>query len=208
MKIPQTESHTPYGTACSLLTVGHLCLQKNLDGEIRVRLYWWPLPKCASLTVLAHLVSPQVIQTLLQVCIRVGQGGLRLGLLSAGHGEAPPGAGKICNKNAGGIQRNAEKNIERDELLKIGGFFLLDSSSDRLRPSSSSTWETMASLHEKPMSTNKIFTVFLDRKTFCSVALYFWPHAKLTSCWKVSYPSKIRIILKKIMFKVFTFDTA
>lgn len=199
MKIPQTKSHTPYGTACSLLTVGHLCLQKNLDAEIQVRLYWWPLPKCASRTVLAHLVSPQVIQTLLQVRVRVGQGGLRLGLLPAGHGEAPPGAGKICKKSAGGGFGKMLRRISRDmSCWRSGGFSLLDSSSDRLRPSSSSTWETMASLHEKHTSTNKIFTVFLDRETFWSIPPYFWPYAKPTSCGNVSYPSQIRVILKKI----------
>ncbi|PWA21651.1 hypothetical protein CCH79_00003348 [Gambusia affinis] len=55
-----------------------------------------------------------VIQTLLQVRVRVGQGGLRLGLLPAGHGEAPPGAGKICKKSAGGGFGKMLRRISRD----------------------------------------------------------------------------------------------
>lgn len=79
---------------------GHFYPQKHLDTEIWVHFVsvLTTSPLCARVTAAARSVSPEVVQTLLQICICVGKGGLGLGFLSSSHRQAPPGAWEIWNR--------------------------------------------------------------------------------------------------------------
>lgn len=140
-KTPQTESHTPLSYTPVLLQQTSVPLAL-LPIESRHR--------DSSMFVLKaspqRSISPKVIQTLLQVCVCVGQGRLRLRLLRSCHRQASASARQAWNKH-GALKENIQRVKEKKRKRVF--FFLLDSSSDRFRPSSSSTWDTMASLCRK-----------------------------------------------------------
>lgn len=62
-----------------------------------------PPPLRSRLTVTLRSISPQVVQPLLQVGVSVGQGGLRLRLLSGGRWQTPAGAGQIWKESRAGV---------------------------------------------------------------------------------------------------------
>ncbi len=100
------------------------------------------------LTVSVDSVSPEVIQPLLQIGVCISQGGLGLRLLPSSHRQASSGAREIwADERTSNDKTNVKKKRQAKDGEHAGSFaHLLDSSSDRLRPSSSSTWDTMASL--------------------------------------------------------------
>lgn len=139
-KTPQIESHTSITESwCSV----SYTLKKNLSTEIWVCLFGYPASQCACQTVPAFSFSggcsaapPDRRRH------RPGQPGPRLSSLQ------PPTSFLQClgdlERTQGDVTNRKEKT--RKELWKKRELFLLDNSSDRLRPSSSSTCDTMASL--------------------------------------------------------------
>lgn len=95
-------------------------------------------------------VSPEVVQSLLQISVCVSHGSLGLGLLPCCYRQVSSGARKICNQHQ--LKQGMENKNQCDREA-AGESYSLESSSDRLRPSSSKTWDTMASLDVKQKKT-------------------------------------------------------
>lgn len=112
-KTPQTESHTPLSYTPVLLQQTSVPLAL-LPIESRHR--------DSSMFVLKaspqRSISPKVIQTLLQVCVCVGQGRLRLRLLRSCHRQASASARQAWNKHGA-----LKENIQRVKEKNVKGFF-------------------------------------------------------------------------------------